>query len=355
MFMIHLPKNVKVGDTVDCRINSKPSKVTWRDHHTLVIDPNDARRILLVRPDGDLTCFMCTAADGSGVVVFEDEDGLAGSNSRRDGKEAMTERMFAPLKFADATDMCLSYLGRMTASIEARGLGIELDDIHVGKGLRAYDGWEGYRRSLAENAAAIVAQREPPRGGPWSAELVILSATAWPRPCSLIAMPDGRLILWEPDKVEGVRIREEVEHADAVWRLIREALARPVYPLFVFARERAAEIEAGYTLAGQLWVDDGEKKRGKPTTAQAEKVGEIVRLLIAELNAGRIPDDALLAGWAGGKGKPPNAVDWHDERIIAPWRKRALTSAVRISPSDDGVIRVDRDLMRQMGAPPTEH
>jgi hypothetical protein len=28
------------GDTIDCRINGKPKRVTWRDEHTLVIEPD---------------------------------------------------------------------------------------------------------------------------------------------------------------------------------------------------------------------------------------------------------------------------------------------------------------------------
>jgi len=28
------------GDTIDCRINGKPKRVTWRDEHTLLIEPD---------------------------------------------------------------------------------------------------------------------------------------------------------------------------------------------------------------------------------------------------------------------------------------------------------------------------
>ena len=28
------------GDTIDCRINGKPKRVTWRDEHTLAIEPD---------------------------------------------------------------------------------------------------------------------------------------------------------------------------------------------------------------------------------------------------------------------------------------------------------------------------
>ena len=36
MFAINIPSTF--GDTIDCRINGKPKRVTWRDEHTLVIE-----------------------------------------------------------------------------------------------------------------------------------------------------------------------------------------------------------------------------------------------------------------------------------------------------------------------------
>ena len=41
-FLIHLAKNVRIGDTIDVSINKKPARVTWRDAETLVIEPDDA-------------------------------------------------------------------------------------------------------------------------------------------------------------------------------------------------------------------------------------------------------------------------------------------------------------------------
>lgn len=46
MFFISLPKQFKIGDTVDCRINLRPARVTWRDADTLVIEPADPRAII---------------------------------------------------------------------------------------------------------------------------------------------------------------------------------------------------------------------------------------------------------------------------------------------------------------------
>jgi hypothetical protein len=36
MFALNIPSTF--GDTIDCRINGEPKRVTWRDEHTLVIE-----------------------------------------------------------------------------------------------------------------------------------------------------------------------------------------------------------------------------------------------------------------------------------------------------------------------------
>ena len=54
MFFISLPKGFKIGDTVDCRINREPARVTWRDAGHLIIEPDDARAILAVEREADL-------------------------------------------------------------------------------------------------------------------------------------------------------------------------------------------------------------------------------------------------------------------------------------------------------------
>ena len=38
MFALNIPSTF--GDTIDCRINGKPKRVTQRDEHTLVIEAN---------------------------------------------------------------------------------------------------------------------------------------------------------------------------------------------------------------------------------------------------------------------------------------------------------------------------
>jgi hypothetical protein len=66
MFFLTLPKSVKIGDTVDCKINFKTKRVTYRDEKTVVIEPDDVRSIVRVRDDGgDLQSFVCSDAGGT--------------------------------------------------------------------------------------------------------------------------------------------------------------------------------------------------------------------------------------------------------------------------------------------------
>jgi hypothetical protein len=63
--MISMSNDFKIGETRDCRINFAPAKITWRDKDTLVIEPDDARRIVSLSRHGGLISFACTSADGS--------------------------------------------------------------------------------------------------------------------------------------------------------------------------------------------------------------------------------------------------------------------------------------------------
>jgi hypothetical protein len=85
MFMIHMPKTFKVGETRDCRINGEPKQVSWRDEDTLVIEPDDARTIVTRVTEGDLTCFMCgDAGESAGDYGVDDAaDGFVVSRRPR--------------------------------------------------------------------------------------------------------------------------------------------------------------------------------------------------------------------------------------------------------------------------------
>ena len=59
MFMITMPLDFTIGETRACKINGEPSKITWRDEETLVIEPGDARKIACAFLDGGLRTFFC--------------------------------------------------------------------------------------------------------------------------------------------------------------------------------------------------------------------------------------------------------------------------------------------------------
>jgi hypothetical protein len=114
-------------------------------------------------------------------------------------------------------------------------------------------------------------------------------------------------------------------------------------PLFVFQRRRHAEIEGGFTLAGQLVIDLPKQ----PNREGQQIVAHIIRLLTDEAKSGRMPHDGLVVAWRGGR-KPPNAADVYDDALMSAWVKDRLVVAVRIDPRDDGRIRFDSDVLRQM-------
>jgi hypothetical protein len=74
MFMMTMPKTFKVGDNADCRINAEPARITWRDPHILVIEPDDARTIMAVDRESDLITFFCGDAGCTATDYEVDAD-----------------------------------------------------------------------------------------------------------------------------------------------------------------------------------------------------------------------------------------------------------------------------------------
>lgn len=73
-FSIAMPKDFRIGETRPCRINYRLARVTWRDAGTLVIEPGDARRIVMIRREPDQIAFLRTDADGRAPFVITAED-----------------------------------------------------------------------------------------------------------------------------------------------------------------------------------------------------------------------------------------------------------------------------------------
>jgi hypothetical protein len=78
MFVIHLPRTFRVGDTADCRINAKPARVTWREIDTPVIEPGDARTILSRDREDDLVTFHGADDNGTYKHSVEIHAGIEG-------------------------------------------------------------------------------------------------------------------------------------------------------------------------------------------------------------------------------------------------------------------------------------
>jgi hypothetical protein len=119
---------------------------------------------------------------------------------------------------------------------------------------------------------------------------------------------------------------------------------KPVMPVFCFGRRSDIERETGLLLAGNLVVDI-PKGMEKPTRKQQYMIAEIIQRLTAEARAGRMPADAVLYGWDGGR-KPDNAAD---DAAIERWAETRAKVAVRIDPRNDGQVRMDSDMALQMG------
>jgi hypothetical protein len=126
-----------------------------------------------------------------------------------------------------------------------------------------------------------------------------------------------------------------------------------IMPAFVFERRHHVELEAGFTLAGQLIVDIPSGTELQDHHKQA--IASIVQQLTAEAQSGRMPDDAMVYGWWGNS-RPPNAADTNNDEIMIAWAKRSVAIGVRVSPRSDGMLRVDTDMLRQLDLPEeTQH
>jgi len=121
---------------------------------------------------------------------------------------------------------------------------------------------------------------------------------------------------------------------------------KPTMPLFIFARRRDIERENGLILAGQMIVDI--PKRKKPKRRQQQMIAEIVQRLTADARSGQMPDDAIAYGWPGGC-RPVDAVDVHNEALMASWAEERTVIAVRVDPREDDFLRIDSDMLLQMG------
>jgi hypothetical protein len=122
-------------------------------------------------------------------------------------------------------------------------------------------------------------------------------------------------------------------------------------PLYIFGRRHDIEIESGLILAGQLIFDLPKKKKLKQR--DRELIASVIGKLTAEAQSGQMPHDAIVCGWREG-GRPANAAEiedgfMRDDDVVISWLKTRVVIGVRIDPRNDGMLRIDSDMRRQMG------
>jgi hypothetical protein len=118
-------------------------------------------------------------------------------------------------------------------------------------------------------------------------------------------------------------------------------------PAFMFGRLRHIEIETGLILAGKLVVD--LPKDAKVKRRHQRMISEMVQQLVEAARSGRMRENEICFGWRDGR-RPDNADAFvKSEEAKANWAKDRLTIALRVDPRDDGILRIDSNLRKQMG------
>ncbi len=122
-----------------------------------------------------------------------------------------------------------------------------------------------------------------------------------------------------------------------------------IMPVFVFTRRSDIEIEAELILAGQLVVDIPKRAGAKMKRQHEEMVCSIIERLALLARAGRMPDNVVVYGWRNNF-RPPNADEYiNDDKVMKAWAETRLIIGVRIPRYQDGNIRIDSDMRRQLG------
>jgi hypothetical protein len=123
-------------------------------------------------------------------------------------------------------------------------------------------------------------------------------------------------------------------------------MTKPTMPVFVFDRRSDIECANDFLLAGQLIVDIPKYKELQRRDQQL--IIEIIQELTKAAMLGQLPADTLAIGWLGGC-RPANAVDTDNDAVVTAWAQDRLTIALRIPRSLDELVRIDDDVLMQMG------
>jgi hypothetical protein len=149
-----------------------------------------------------------------------------------------------------------------------------------------------------------------------------------------------------PARIEVVKGREA---DDLIAALVSEGKAYGVMPAFVFERRRDIELEAGFILAGDLFLyilDGAESEEHYQQTSAG-----IVQRLLEMKKSKQMPDNELVVGWHQGE-RPENAKEIiNNDKLMSVWAQRSSRIKVRVDPRKDGFMRIDSDIARGLGLP----
>jgi hypothetical protein len=138
--------------------------------------------------------------------------------------------------------------------------------------------------------------------------------------------------------------------AEELIAAVRAGNVNQVMPEFVFSRRRDIELETGFILAGDLFVDipDGAEIESR---YRYQQICESIVQPLIEM-AKRMPDNAMmLIGWPLGN-RPENADEITDNNeLMSAWAKRSLAMGIWIDPRDDGFVRINSDMAIEFGSP----
>jgi hypothetical protein len=111
-------------------------------------------------------------------------------------------------------------------------------------------------------------------------------------------------------------------------------------------------MEAGYTVAGTLIWDAADNK---PLPRKARRqIRQVIGTLAWLARSDRLPNYAIVGGWDD---KPPPDADalLDDDVALSRWCRDRYDICVRVTSRGRSHIRIDSDLMLQMGVIPTLH
>jgi hypothetical protein len=125
-------------------------------------------------------------------------------------------------------------------------------------------------------------------------------------------------------------------------------MTKEIMPVFAFFRCHDIELEGGFVLAGHLVVDI--PKGTKPKRRHQKTLSNIIKGLLRADRAEKLPrHNVACYGWDENN-RPENFREIEDDdALMKAWADRCISVGIRVCAHDDGMMRLDSHLLRQIG------